>query len=304
MKGQSYAPFGQGQYPCLNPAAEHYKNLCIDEVIIERDRNGGGRIKGTFKCQLCGFSYSRIGPDKDEKDKFQYSKVREFGPVWFHKLKTLKEDGFSNKEIAKCLNVSVHTIWKYLNGFKRKENQNVSNQKIQMLKQRWLELVKQNPTYSQNQIRNLDKGLYSSLYAIDSEWLKNNSPKSSVYSEGNRRVDWILRDTEYLVKVKEAIEKIDNASPPQRITLNRVETEANLNGLKQKLLKLPNTSDYLSGKLESKEDFQLRRAKWAVEELKSDGEIVTYSKVITKANVYGASTTVLDEIKNFLEMDF
>lgn len=256
-----------------------------------------------FECLLCGFSYSRIGPDNNEEDKYRYNKVINFGPVWFDELKKLNQDGFTNKEIAKKLNVSVHTVWKYLNGFEIKGTSKVSNQKVQKLKQRWLELIEQNPTYSQNQIRNLDKGLYSSLYAIDSEWLKNNSPKSTMYSEGNKRVDWSKRDKDYLVQIKYAIETIENLLPPQRVTLNRIETITNLSKLNQKLDKLPETKGYLSDKLESIEAFQLRRIKWAMDEIERSGEEITYSKVVMKANVYKASSNILDEIKKALGLD-
>ncbi|MBB4825598.1 transcriptional regulator with XRE-family HTH domain [Sporosarcina luteola] len=303
IKGEKYLPFGNGKYPCLNPAAEHYKQLCIDDVTLGRERNRGGKPRGLFECLLCGFSYSRIGPDNSEEDKYRYNKVINFGSVWFDKLKKLNEDGFTNKEIAKKLNVGVHTVWRYLNGFERKEIPKVSNKKVQNLKQRWLQLIEQNPTYSQNQIRNLDKGLYSSLYAIDSEWLKNNSPKSTVYSKGNKRVDWSKRDKDYLVQIKYAIEKIENLSPPQRVTLNRIENIANLSRLNKNLDKLPETNDYLSDKLESIEAFQLRRIKWAMDEIERSGEEITYSKVVMKANVYKASSNILDEIKKALGLD-
>ena len=44
----------------------------------------------------------------------------DFGPVWLDKLQSLvHEEGFTQKEAAKWLNVSVYTVWRYLNGFKK-----------------------------------------------------------------------------------------------------------------------------------------------------------------------------------------
>lgn len=48
---------------------------------------------------------------------------------------------------------------------------------------------------------------------------------------------------------------------PIRVTLYRIAQEAGISGLKSKLEKMPETKQYILSKLESVEQFQLRRAK-------------------------------------------
>lgn len=52
--------FGNGPWPCLNPACPKYRQPCID--VCEMDFDHKGFPRGTFTCE-CGFTYSRVGPD-------------------------------------------------------------------------------------------------------------------------------------------------------------------------------------------------------------------------------------------------
>jgi transcriptional regulator with XRE-family HTH domain len=301
-ENKSFSVFGEGPYPCLNPAAEHYGQRVINDVQIKRDHNTGNP-RGLFVCGKCGFSYSRIGPDNDINDQFRYNKVIEYGPVWKDKLNYfINEENLSQKETAKRLKVSVETVRRYLNGFeKRPKKEAPTLKKLNELKKQWLNLVKQYPNYSQNQIRELDKRLYTLLYHYDKEWLQQNSPIGRFYSGENNRVNWEDRDKQALGLIKKAIEEILNEEKPIRITIHRIEQETGISKLKTKLEKMPQTKEFLLSKLESVEQFQLRRAKWAIEMIKKQGMHVSKSKVMEMANLHKASIETMSKIDKLIE---
>lgn len=68
-----YKPFSEPPYPCLNKAAEHYREMRIKQCQVfdnlSKDDDKKGRPLAVFTCD-CGFIYQRIGPDKSEEDKF------------------------------------------------------------------------------------------------------------------------------------------------------------------------------------------------------------------------------------------
>jgi hypothetical protein len=72
--------FGEGPWPCLNPAAEHFRELVIAEYKLS-SRLRGNCPTATFSCR-CGFAYSRSGPDSSAEDKFRVGRMISFGQVW------------------------------------------------------------------------------------------------------------------------------------------------------------------------------------------------------------------------------
>lgn len=70
----------QGPWPCLNPAADHYKQLLIEDCEISCDSHrGGGKLKAIFKCG-CGFVYQKLEPYLYKESK-NY-KVKIYGQTW------------------------------------------------------------------------------------------------------------------------------------------------------------------------------------------------------------------------------
>ncbi len=89
-----YNPFGQGPWPCLNKAADHYRQDVISgDITITKDSKAPVPV-GTFKCS-CGYIYARKGPDKAPEDRYKIGKTKAFGHVWTEKLSNLlKEKAF------------------------------------------------------------------------------------------------------------------------------------------------------------------------------------------------------------------
>lgn len=101
-------PFGLGSWPCLNKAANHYRDPVFDECVLTRCSSTKLPV-GTFSCS-CGFVYSRRGPDKNEIDKFRIGRIKSFGPVWHSKLKVLNEGTISLRKKAAILGVNPMTV--------------------------------------------------------------------------------------------------------------------------------------------------------------------------------------------------
>jgi hypothetical protein len=103
------SPFGEGPWPCLNPAAEHFREPVISEYKLS-SRLRDGRPTANFCCK-CGFAYARSGPDSLSKDKFRIGRIVSFGPVWEAKLKQLwKDSSLSLSEVGRRLRVDTLTL--------------------------------------------------------------------------------------------------------------------------------------------------------------------------------------------------
>jgi hypothetical protein len=102
-------PFGDVPWPCLNPAADHYKRPVIMECRLA-DRLRYGKPTGKFSCG-CGFGYARTGPDSSPEDRLSLGRVISFGQVWEAKLKQLwKDSSMSLSEMGRRLGVDPLTV--------------------------------------------------------------------------------------------------------------------------------------------------------------------------------------------------
>lgn len=300
-----YKPFGSGPWICLNAAAEHYKKAVVQNLDITYDAKIKKAI-GTFSCS-CGFVYSRQGPDITEEDKYRIGRIKIFGPVWEDRLKTLvNEKKLSLRQIAKQLNVSAKTVNKYshrlgLNLYwkssKESKEKVVSGRlvsasidieqesKLEKNRKEWIVLMNKYPNKSKTEIRQLCKATYTWLYRNDRRWLDNNSPIIKVVVSNKNRVDWDKRDSDILIKVNEAVNKLlSSDNKPERIS--RIGKMLGILSLLEKHLdKMPKTKRYLESVVENKTDFQIRRIRWAARELEREGQEIKEWKVIRKANI-------------------
>ncbi len=96
-------PFGHGPWPCLNPVCPHYEQPHITACQVVYTAARGGRPHGTFACD-CGFTYSRIGPDRSAQDLKRIGKIEAVGLLWASKLRDLWYDPQVNtKAMARIL---------------------------------------------------------------------------------------------------------------------------------------------------------------------------------------------------------
>lgn len=297
-----YKPFGNGAWPCLNPAAEHFRETTIKNLKIKYGNDSKSPL-GIFTCS-CGFSYMRTGPDTEESDKYKITKVIAFGSVWEGRLRELSEKKLSLRETSRMLQVDSATAKKYaeklgLKAFGDKRNQETNkvidmtngvennNDKQDNYRKLWLNLIKQYPEKSKTELRQLDKAVYIWLYRNDKEWLNEYSPESKLILGDNARIDWYKRDVEILFKVKEAvIDLINTKGKPERITISAVGSKIGLRSLLEKhLSKLPKTKEFLENTVENVRAYQVRRILYAIKKLQDEREDLKLWRIYRKAGI-------------------
>lgn len=297
-----YKPFGNGAWPCLNPAAEHFREMTIKNLKV-RYGNDSKSPLGIFECS-CGFCYMRNGPDTEESDRYKITKIINFGSAWENKLRELTENKLSLRETARILKADPATVKKYakklaIKTYWEERNQvtdsivniaediisNNDNQKN--YRERWLKLVKQYPEKSKTELRTIDKKVYIWLYRNDNQWLNENSPMFKVTYNVNLRVDWYQRDMDILEKVEEAINDMINAKgKPMRITVSSVGSKVGLRSILEKhISKLPKTKAFLENAVEGVGDYQIRRIKYAIKELQEEGHDLQLWRIYRKAAI-------------------
>jgi hypothetical protein len=298
--------FGKGPWPCLNPAALHYRESVIQEYKLSpqlRKRRPVGR----FNCK-CGFAYSRTGPDYSPEDKFRIDKMISFGSFWEAKLKELWNDlSLSMKEIGRWLKVDTLTLRRYatrlklsffrsgkpvkpVSPAKRLKGscpQKAINDKRKKYRSKWLSEMHLNPKASWRELRQMLSREYRWLISNDSKWLKKYRPPLSKRRILSPSVDWNARDSFYAIAVSEAASRLKKASSrPAQVTKTAIGIELGASALlKQKLQRMPLTSQVLASVVETREEYAARRIWWITNLYCNECILPTECQLIRRASV-------------------
>jgi len=267
--------FGEPPWYCLNPAADHYLEPVVNSCIVTPDYKTREPV-GTFSCK-CGFIYSRKGPDVNIEDSYRIGRIKQFGPVWEEKLKSLLIDGNRIlRELGRQMHCDPKTIVKYANKLGLGSYLNstmVVNDRIPILTNNYdqyfpryssdvLEFIKANPNYSRTEVH---KALYKQciwLYRNFREWYEENlpTPNGATKKDNPPRIDWAARDTSIMFQLKSAFSDMLQVHKPVRITRLRLARYINQRAVIQRHIdKLPKTERFFRNVTESLEDFQKRR---------------------------------------------
>lgn len=272
---KKYNPFGQGPWPCLNKAAEHYRQDVISDIIITKDSKAPVPM-GTFKCS-CGYIYSRKGPDKTSEDRYKIGKTKEFGHVWTDKfIEFLKEGTYSSRQLANIMGCDPNTIRKkaselnmnYFGSNKIENNQVNSDEqeqkngfKLEKFKDKVIEVIESNKGAGKLKIKALVPNEIRYICKYDKDWMDRVFvlPKC-IENSKCVKINWNERDRIYLNLVEEKCKEIYNRIPYQRVTKSAIGTELGIrNMLYNHAEKLPNTIQFIHSKQESVEQFRIRR---------------------------------------------
>lgn len=267
QRDTSYSPFGKGPWPCLNKVADHYREPCIRHLKITRCSDTG-RPVGTFTCS-CGFCYSRRGPDQGSEDRYRIGRIKAFGPVWKNQLTVYMDKGLSYRAAAEKLGVDTNTVIKY---------------------------ARLNPEY---------ESIYDEviLPSASSLTMKTEAPKKKRNTHNARyiRVDWEKRDLELSWEVEEACNKMlaDREMKPIRITYASIGKRIGKLALLEKHKdKLPITMAILSNRLETVDQFQIRRIGWAAEQMHDEFPIKRW-KLIRKAGIRPGYSSAVSDVLDY-----
>ncbi|AOY74996.1 TnsD family Tn7-like transposition protein [Clostridium formicaceticum] len=297
-----YKPFGTGPWPCLNKAAEHYKNPVVNDLKINYDSEFKIPI-GVFRCN-CGFTYTRRGPDVDDNNKYQFSRIKEFGHIWEQRLKDLVESKLTLRATANELGVDPGTVKKYVDKMQlescwerrsdktiqtaseSKENSLIEENRIKN-REEWLKLRHLYPDKGKTELRNINKSLYMWLYKYDKNWLNENSPLKQSTANTSVRVDWVSRDNAINIKVKELVENmLTTDNKPEKICIGSIAKKLGVKALMEKHLdKLPRTKEYIETVRESSREFHIRKIKWAIREIEKEGHELMIWRIFRRAAI-------------------
>lgn len=298
-QGTYVGPFGTGPWPCLNKAAEHYREFVIPSVEITRDSKSKVPI-GTFSCS-CGFVYTRKGPDMSLEHRFCIGRVKAFGEVWKLKLKQLSKKGLGTRVIARELGVDSKTVKKYLERHEVVSNQAKIENKalLEQYRNELIEGIQKLPNLSRTALRERFKKQCMFLYRHDKEWVMKNFPIKQKKPEPTKRVDWDKRDREYVVKIKMLYKELLVKERPIRITISAIGKRLGiLTNLERHLDKLSQTKELLEEITESVEQFQIRRCCKVIDQMITMDEPVILWKV---QRIAAVKTHHFHEIKPKLE---
>lgn len=274
-------PFGKGPWPCLNKAADHYRQFVISKVIITRDFKSTSPI-GTFECS-CGFIYSRKGPDHSNEDNYRIGRIKVFGGIWETKLHSLaNERNHSTRSLANMLGVDSKTVKRYLSMDYQKEKIADHGQSplLQQYRKQLLEGIQQYPSYSRTQIRSSFSKQYTYLYRHDKEWLFRHLPVKRKQLNRNVTVDWSERDEGYIVKINQLHKELMGLEKPIRITVSLIGKRlGTLPTLEKHLCKLPRTKKLLREITESTPQFQIRRCCKIIDNMLQEQQPIALWKV-------------------------
>lgn len=241
---------------------------------------------------LCGF----LGVDIIDLLDYQDTGLKH-KDLWEQKLLSLINKELSIREIAKMIDSTPKTVRKYMDKFgieqfwinngggkyiKTPFTQTLEfAERRDVARERWLKLIKENPDLSRNKLKKVDETLYTRLYRYDKEWLDVYSPSIKMI----RQSYWEAKDTELLPKVIAAVSDM-YCGKPERILWTTVGGKLGIGGwFTKRKDKMPQVKAYLEKKVETLQEFQIRKLKWAIAELELEGETVTKWKLLEKAGV-------------------
>lgn len=299
--------FGKGPWPCLNPAADHYKRPVIVEMQSgKRLRNN--KPVGIFSCE-CGFAYARTGPDSFPEDRFRIGRIISFGQIWEAKLEELWEDSsLSLSEVGRRFGVDPLTVRRhaarlklpFLRSGRKSKPLKLTEQlkgsttlaawekKQLKCRSKWLFARGRTLKITLKALRQKLPREYAWLLQNDAEWLAAHKPLPERLSLSTTSVDWTRRDAEYAVAVKAAASHImEEVGRPMQVTKTAIGRAIGaITLLQQKLHKMPLTAQVLASVVETREQYAVRRIWWASNLYCQERVLPREWQLIMRANVY------------------
>lgn len=289
-----YKPFGDGPWPCLNPACDRLPNQQIEQCLIVHRRIGrrGTLPVATFCCP-CGFKYERIGPDIIPEDRRRLSRIIAYGHAWDAKLRELWSDstldlrrvaaqlGISYrrriKREAERLGLPFPRIGPGGRAAVKSKHSKSSNSSFKdtrsAYRKEWKAALKKKPALSRWALRKRFTRLANWLSRNDHEWLQAHLPPRRKRTVKARVVDWQGRDETLQAAVRASAAGIRKRhGRPVWITRARIGKDITQDTmLKRYLDRLPRTKKALAEVVETRIQFAKRRIAGATDYFRKAG---------------------------------
>jgi Tn7-like transposition protein D len=287
----SPAPFGNGPWPCLNPLCSHYKERTITSFKVKQYRPN--RPVATFTC-LCGFAYSRTGPDMDDEAIFRVGRISQHGHIWDQYLTTYWLDrDIPTLQVARRMYTDVKTIRRQAarlglpfapdipdRGKRPRIYQDCINDQRNLHRSLWEEALKAHPDAGITEIVKAAYKAYAWLKRHDSTWLQEHYPIPVGPLLNNKRLlfhkmqvkqeSYSLIDAGLARFVKKTAEEIYVSSDfPVRVTRQLLAARiGSISFLKRAKIAsgfLPLTTNAFTETVETSTAFIRRKLRWAVQ---------------------------------------
>lgn len=217
--------------------------------------------------------------------------------IWQENLLSLANTGLSIREMAKRLNSTPKTVRKCMDkygvtqfwidngGGKYKDIPFVETDEFRGKRDRareeWLQLINQHPNLSRNKLKHVNETLYTRLMRYDKEWVDTHTP----IIKFTRQPYWDNKDEELLPKVITVVNEL-YCGKPERVAWTTVGRKLGVGGwLCKRRDKMPKVKAYLEEKVETLQEYQLRKLEWAIDELVKEGASITKWNLLQKAGI-------------------
>ncbi|GEM_PF-2556900 len=302
-------PFGKSPWICLNSICQHYHKPVIEKVYLGYSRKSKRNPLGTFRCTVCGFTYSRVGPDISESDRLR-GKTIEYGDVWDTKLIELWHSDKLRKDIAQILGVGYDTLMRQAKRLRLVELNTSEIQAPAILsdlpdaKRRWLKILKDQPETSMTSLMRQYSRIYWTLARFDSQFLIENQPKRGLLQEEyHAQVDWHARDIHFVMLVQSTVDCIlADQNPLRRVTKNAIGIKLGFRdgSFSRDLRQMPQTHAEVGKYTETHEQFAVRRINKVKQQLISENQAVSRSEFIKLAGLSKSVQT--HKVMNYIEI--
>ena len=306
---QEYKPFGDGPWPCFNHAASHFQHLVVTDCqVYNGTKKNLGKPVGTFTCD-CGLIYTAIGPLDSNNTRIEPTSVLSYGKVWEAKLRELwADETMAIYQIAQLLGVGITTLKRRAISLKLKYPREVFGSTLssgeiperyiirkktheeELAKRRaeWLKLRDEHPEATRLELQSKVPSLLFWLRRKDPIWLEENMPAAKGFSPPPVTVNWLEEDNKLCLAIIEATDRLRKAEPLVRVSLSAIIREVGRRSwLEQFLHKLPLTKGILNACTESREQFLVRKVKWAEQKYREEGVKPTGFMLRERAGIRG-----------------
>ena len=273
-------PFGSGPWPCLNVVCDHYSKEIIQDYDLSFTQQKPKRIRGTFTCPICGFSYSLLERDRRAWDDLHRKTIESYGPMWDNRLRDLGSDSSTSlNEKGRLLGVDSVTVLSQAErlglsfppaGSTTAKHPAKPRQRDPRNKYRrqWIAAIESLPSASLTQLKKVTPVARRWLAENDKEWFDDHKPSPKCTTP--HKLDWTKLDKDLAAKICAAGEaRKQNPGYTERITKSRLCKDIRLSAnflSKDNLEKLHMVDQTLKDYVESQEQFAVRPINFAAEQ--------------------------------------
>lgn len=212
------------------------------------------------------------------------SRPKHITAVFSDRLKQLLKDGISPAVVAQTLSTSLSTVYRVRLEIRADLDKRKTSDILFADRERFVEILTDNPSLNASQVRGLDPALYARLYRNDRKWLTENRPPRKA-DHRQDRVNWGARDAEFCEIIDQfALEFMRNHDREQ-LTYSRMLRQLPASMVRNNLYKLPRLNVLLQAYVETTKAYQKFRIRRVIKMLLSSGMAMNKSMIMRGAGI-------------------